>query len=125
MDERGAIGHASGFIATAGGTNFLVTNRHVVTGLDNFTRRSLDKNSHRRPTSLLWSTQGRDGTSHDREVGLYDADLSPIWLEHKLYGVAADIVAIPLGAESAMDLHLARPVGTSSMSSTETSSARS
>ncbi|MBD5381369.1 trypsin-like peptidase domain-containing protein [Clavibacter sepedonicus] len=124
-DDLGPIGSATGFIARANGLDYLVTNRHVATGLDNITHRSLDTVGHRRPRSLNWITQGTTGITHDHQVDLYDTDLQPRWLEHPRFGASADIAALPLGPEGATELHMARPVDTASMSSTPSSSAPS
>ncbi|TCL79524.1 MULTISPECIES: trypsin-like peptidase domain-containing protein [unclassified Rathayibacter] len=123
-DGQGPIGTATGFVARADGVDYLVTNRHVVTGLDNITRQSL-VSSRRRPTSLTWTVQGTTGRAHHHQLELYDADFEPRWNEHPQFGAAADIVAVPLGAEGVSDLHMARPVDTARMLSASDSSSPS
>lgn len=115
-DRAGRLADATAFIAHAGGTDFLVTNRHVVTGLDNITHRSLDREL-RRPVSVRWSAQATTGATHAQSVDLYDEDFNPRWLEHSEHGPAADVVAVPLGVHGETELYMARPVDTGSMSS--------
>jgi S1-C subfamily serine protease len=97
-DDETPLAHATGFIARYRGVAFLVTNRHIVTGLDNITNRVLDVHG-RVPQrirvhhhldhegELRWATE---------QIALYDDSGDRRWIEHPSLGSSVDVVAFVL-----------------------------
>ena len=94
------------FFRASDGNDYVITNRHNVTGLDNFTGEFLSPTSHnRKPTRLtaklstFVATIGEDGEQQfavlPRTIALYSGDLkTPLWREHPSLGAICDVVAI-------------------------------
>lgn len=89
------IGNATGFVVKKNNINYLITNWHVVTGINPYTQKSIFKKNEK-PTKL-------EIISHGNVLGkwlsiyeqLYDGKGKRKWIEHKL-GSEVDVVALPL-----------------------------
>ncbi len=97
---------ATGFLVNQDDQIFLITNRHVVTGKDNFTGEWLDKDNNVPPLSLTIFHHRRGDLHSWIEVpeDLYDDDGEPRWLEHSNRGGEVDVVALPLTDTSLIDV---------------------
>lgn len=98
--EGTPLSTATGFVVQRAGVCYLITNWHVLTGLDPITRFLLDPHG-RRPdsvriahTSASWNA-GRP-TFVEKVEPLYAADDSRLWCEHPDHGESVDVVALPL-----------------------------
>ena len=96
----GKLSNASGALLRLGnGPTFLVTNRHVVTGLHQGTNKTLSK-SGAVPDQIVALIPAEEPTEgmvfYGIELSLVDKDFSPLWIEHPTLGAKADIVALPL-----------------------------
>ena len=103
-------GHATGFFCQFDDSKYLVTNWHVVSGINPITRMVI--NSHGAvPGKLICSGHHTSsvplGDESDTsfsvlefsvEIDLYK-DETPIWLEHPVYGSKVDVVAIPIESQ--------------------------
>lgn len=96
------LGHASGFFWRSGATSYLITNWHVVTGNNPFTRMAL---AEAPPTHLIgydieWLETDGDKLfpkRTQREIQLFNSDTLPVWVQHgKFHEYRADVVALPL-----------------------------
>lgn len=101
----GKLSNASGALVRLGeGPTFLVTNRHVVTGLHQETNETLSK-SGAVPDQIIALIPVEEPTKrmgfYGIEIPLVDEDLNPLWIEHPTLGAKADIVALPLDPVSA------------------------
>lgn len=88
-----AIGTATGFVVERGNA-FLVTNRHVVLGINALPETLVIK--HNRAGAL--------GQYEDKVEPLYDGDGNPLWYEHPTLGEVVDVAALPLTDTSNVDL---------------------
>ena len=97
------IGTATGFVVEKNGKNYLITNRHVVTGRDPQTD-SLIRPDKKTPDRIIITYHGQTlGTWLHGEESLFDSSFKERWLEHRDRGV--DVVALPI--ESApYDAHI-------------------
>jgi hypothetical protein len=96
---------ATGFFYQHKDRSFLVTNWHVVSGIDPNTSRILDSNL-RVPDTLIFGIATSESHSPGvnrlrwswKQLPLYNKsnDSKPIWTEHPEYGKQFDVVAIPL-----------------------------
>lgn len=107
------IGCATGFFYAHNKRTFLVTNWHVVTGINPNTSTVLHSGGAV-PDTLALCVSGTKTTANGgqgvrwtwRNLSLLDSDNKPIWTEHPTYGRKVDIVAIPL---SGLDETAIRP----------------
>ena len=85
------------FVASgANGQNFLVTNRHIVTGRHNGTDKCLSETLAVPDALVVWhNSKGNLGQFVRVESPLFVND-EPQWIEHPAYKAAVDVVAIPL-----------------------------
>jgi hypothetical protein len=101
----GKLSNASGaLLRLGGGPIFLVTNRHVVTGLHQETNKTLSKFGAVPDQILAWvpAEDPANGMMfYGIELSLLDEDSNPLWIEHPTLGAKADIVALPLHSLSA------------------------
>lgn len=99
------IGSATGFLVSTSKGPYLLTNRHVVTGRDNFTGVCLDKDALI-PTDIhIWhNKKGTLGTWVVRTEKL-QVDGNDRWVEHPILKERADFVALPLTELDDVDLH--------------------
>lgn len=91
-----SLGTASAFTWATSEDIYLVTNWHVVTGLNPITGKHLsDMGSE--PDRLIVQIDLRDpvGSRGPFELPLYDSDGHPVWLEHSM-ATGIDVVAIKL-----------------------------
>lgn len=101
------IARGTAFVASsATGVNFLVTNRHNVTGRNNDTGELLCKKTAAVPDSIVvWHNSSSSLGEFVRvDVRLLD-DNVPRWIEHPVMREAADFVAIPLAARQDVALY--------------------
>lgn len=91
------LSNGTAFVASsANGQNFLVTNRHIVTGRDNDTDKCLSKTLATPDTLVVWhNAWGFLGQFVPVESPLVLNDV-PQWIEHPSYKEKVDVVAIPL-----------------------------
>lgn len=113
----------TGFFYKGESGYFLVTNRHNVTGRDNNSGECLDRRNAAIPNKLViyrpaikkTSTPVGDGQQVNLryqttgggtriEMGLENANGSPVWMEHPQYGAEADFVFLPFSADSNLDV---------------------
>lgn len=91
---------ATGFVMESIHGPILITNRHVVTGRDNFTGAVMDKANSAIPNGLTVAhlTSLAPMRWEERHEDLYDGPdfESPRWYEHPVLGAKADVVALPL-----------------------------
>lgn len=96
------LGHASGFFWRRGDTSYLITNWHVVTGNNPFTRIALVEAppSHLVAYDIDWYALDNGSVfpqRTEREIQLFDSDTMPVWLQHgKFDEYRTDVVAVPL-----------------------------
>lgn len=93
------IGSGTAFVASSSaGTNFLVTNRHIVTGRHQETGKTLDKNCAYPDTLRVWHNSKQElGYFVPVDVPLLSNDV-PRWIEHPTLKDKADFVALPMSA---------------------------
>jgi len=105
------ISRATAFVASSStGANFLITNRHNVTGRHQETQQPLCKTTAGIPDALhVWhnSCVGL-GEFKCLEVPLFDG-IKPVWVEHPVLGPSADFVAIPIANCDGIKLYPYRP----------------
>jgi hypothetical protein len=91
------IGLGTAFVSLRGDLPFLITNRHLVRGRDNFTDAVLDPRG-RVPDTIVVHHSLASGTTGwtPRAEKLLQADGSPNWLEHPTLDGQVDVVALPL-----------------------------
>lgn len=91
------LSNGTAFVAAcANGQNFLVTNRHIVTGRDNDTDKCLSKTLAILDALIVWhNAKGNLGQFVPVECPLFVNDV-PQWIEHPSYKETVDVVAIPL-----------------------------
>lgn len=89
--------HATGFFLRAGGALLLVTNWHVVTGLDPAAP-SVVGLGRPPPHFLKVTVLGKNGRLTELSLPLYTPAMEPLWLEHPSGG-DVDIVIYPLPIE--------------------------
>lgn len=86
-------GNATGFLVSREGADFLITNRHVVRGLDGIVPDCL---------TILHNRAGTLGTWDGHDERLYDADGDPLWWEHPTHP-DYDVVALRLTSVDNVD----------------------
>ena len=104
-----AIG--TSFVATSStGVNFLITNRHNVTGRHHETGELLCTKTAAVPDSLsVWHNASSGlGQFVPVEVPLFNED-EPIWIEHPVLGEKADFVALPITTNPEIILYPYKP----------------
>lgn len=91
------MGSGTGFIVRHAGVYFLVTNYHVVSGINTDTREQLD---HTRPDRVLIPIASlHPGGLHWRPIVQSLIDRGA-WVEHPTWGSKFDVVALPLELDS-------------------------
>ena len=116
-DQVGAISTGTGFFYSIDENLFLITNWHIVSGRDPFTKAPLH-DVGRFPLTLSGklATEMADGESFafiGRPLELYE-DYSPIWLEHPEIGSDCDVIAIPIDSAEKIPPQMHNPVNTHS-----------
>jgi Trypsin-like peptidase domain len=102
------IGSATGFIVQREGTAYLVTNRHVVTGRDQFTGKTLhDMGALPDALTILHALPQKPDRQEweGRTERLFGKDGVPRWREHPQWGDKVDVVALPLVEVSGVELY--------------------
>lgn len=90
------ISSATIFCVDNAGKNYLITNWHVVTGVDPDSNLLLDKNGSRPDELKVYFISSVDNTKRFiRTIKLYDEEGKPAWKEHP-FGQKVDVVAIPI-----------------------------
>lgn len=94
-DER-TLARGTCLTVSHGGRWFLVTNRHNVTGRNQYTDQPINRHGAV-PDRLLLCLPTPDLGNRwwGHAVALYDEDDRPLWSEHPGLGVAVDVVALP------------------------------
>jgi hypothetical protein len=91
------IGSATSFIAKRNNTHFLVTNRHVVTGLHADKGTPLSGNGAVPDEILVWhNAKERLAMWRDIIYPLKDKDGKPTWLEYPKRDAQIDVVVLPI-----------------------------
>ena len=101
------IGRGTAFVASSAiGANFMVTNRHNVTGRNNDTGELLCKRTAAVPDSMVvWHNSSSSLGEFVRvDVRLFD-DKTPRWIEHPVLRGTADFVAIPVATRQDVALY--------------------
>lgn len=87
----------TGFLVNGGSSVFLITNRHVVTGRNNFDKSLMDDGGRVPARLKLWHLNTGSLSEWDPRVEeLYDAQNQPRWIEHPSFGGLIDVVALPI-----------------------------
>ncbi|VXB44375.1 trypsin-like peptidase domain-containing protein [Nocardioides sp. AX2bis] len=91
------LSSGTAFLIEEGGTTFLVTNRHNLSGRRSDTDEVLSKTAAT-PDSVTVLHNSDSGPGHWVVVKepLLDQDGRPLWLEHPVHGGLVDVVALPL-----------------------------
>lgn len=91
------LSSATGFLAKTKTGYALITNRHVVTGIDQNTNACLSKTCGIPNQLAIWHNH-KDGPGKwvERVESLKTGDDEPVWFEHPTLGGKADFVAIKL-----------------------------
>lgn len=89
--------HATGFFIRASDALLLVTNWHVVTGLDPSAPSAMKEGNHP-PHFIKATVAGKNGWLTELSMPLYNRSMQPLWGEHPLGG-KVDIAIYPLPAE--------------------------
>ncbi|WP_079212710.1 trypsin-like peptidase domain-containing protein [Brucella pituitosa] len=84
--------HATGFFIRTEESIFLVTNWHVVSGIDPASPKSAQGGT---PYYIKSTIYGREGALTELTIPLYDRDMKPLWYEHP-DGMDVDLVALKL-----------------------------
>lgn len=92
--------HATGFFVRTSHAILLVTNWHVVTGL-NPSKPSMVPSEKPTPSFMKLTVPSIEGQLHELTLPLYDQQMNPLWKEHP-EGPAVDLVVyqLPLALES-------------------------
>lgn len=102
-DDEGILSSGTGFFFETNSELFLITNWHVVSGIDCFTRQRLDADG-RFPTKLTAKLSSYVSETENNKFGiipfpipLYEPNRhEPVWLEHSRFGSLCDVIAIPV-----------------------------
>lgn len=102
-EPQRVISHATGFFWESDGNQFLITNRHVVTGKNTFTGECLDKSLFRpyriRYYEIVWHHHPAGQALCERkmvEIDLFDNEKAIFLQDPEFHKYKVDIVAIPL-----------------------------
>jgi hypothetical protein len=97
---------ATGFIVRSSNNDFLITNRHVVTGRNNINNKPLSKHAAI-PNKIVISHNIKNclGQWIDTTELLLDNNDNPLWYEHPTLGARADIVALLLTQTKQIDVY--------------------
>jgi hypothetical protein len=99
-----SLGNATGFMCERGGTYYLITNWHVLSGLNPETKNSLSENGAIPNKIKIWHhVKGKLGTWVPKEENLLVGGKT-IWKEHPLGG-SIDVVALPITAYKDIDFY--------------------
>ena len=91
------LGIATGFLWLHDDTYFLITNWHVITGLNPKTGQPIDKLSATPDLLKVWFTlKDNLGIWEPIEIPLFDTQNRPLWKEHKTFRKSVDVVGINL-----------------------------
>lgn len=88
-------GRATGFIVSNNNKKYLITNWHVVTGINPITGDTLDSNSNIPNQLLIYYHTSKLGFWRPDVVELYTLDGKKNWLEHP-NGSKVDVIALPI-----------------------------
>jgi hypothetical protein len=108
--QGNALGSATGFVVERGGSKYLITNFHVVSG------RHPDTHTSIRPDGawpdsiqIVHNAAGRLGHWIPKSEQLYDTMGVPLWFEHPVHRSQVDVVALPLTDTVGIDVHAHDP----------------
>lgn len=104
--DGGEIGTATGFLVHHGERRWLVTNAHVVTGLDPLTGAWLADRPQKLEVGFRLAgaiPQTFVTTPRNAIIDLYDERGDPVWLEHPRYRESVDVVAIAIDPSQGVD----------------------
>ncbi len=90
------VGSATGFIVKKNSRSYLITNLHVVTGLDYFSNAFIDAQQRTPNNVAIWHNGLRLGQWTRVTETLYDEKNNKRWIEYQLNGKVVDIIALPL-----------------------------
>lgn len=103
------LGTATAFVINDNKHNYLITNRHVVTGRNNITNIVINSMGsvpnkiivevpiyHKETNTFNW---------HSEVIELYNFNEKPIWLEHPIYKNKMDVIAIKLEKQINTSIH--------------------
>src|SRR5258706_762045 len=91
------MGVATGLIWNYEGSNYLVTNWHVMTGLHPQTQQPIDTHGTRPEKLRIWLHLENDiGAWETLDVSLFDNQGRPLWKEHKEFRSKVDVAIIKL-----------------------------
>jgi Trypsin-like peptidase domain len=92
-----ALATGTGFVVVSNGQEFLITNRHNLSGRRNDTDEPMHP-SAATPDSvtIVHNQKGNLGAWVPRVEPVVAADGTPLWLEHPRHGRKVDVVALPL-----------------------------
>lgn len=104
-EDKIAIISGTGFVVTFDGLNYLITNRHIVTGRDRLEDKPLGSAALPEVIQVDFPISGKAEGEQELDllgirtetIDLYDSDGNALWLVHPGIGKRVDVVAIPLG----------------------------
>lgn len=106
LNANGAyLSSGTGFVVTKNNENFLITNRHIVTGRDNNTGDILSETTGAVPDEIvvIQNEKDRFGSWLGISEPLYLEEDRPRWIEHPIMEAGADFVALPLTEDPRVD----------------------
>lgn len=101
------ISSGTGFVIQHNDKYYLITNRHNVTGRDNFTGEPLDKINAAIPNKIgIWHNKKNCLGSWEKKVeSILTETGKPKWFEHPFLSAKADFVALPLTEKQSIDIY--------------------
>lgn len=95
-NNQGKLYSATAFVIQKNSRNYLVTNLHVVTGIDFFSKATIDSQL-RTPTIIgIWHNTLKLGRWLEVPESLYDQNGNKRWIECSYLGKKLDLIALPL-----------------------------
>ncbi|MDB5002863.1 MAG: hypothetical protein JWQ34_1088 [Mucilaginibacter sp.] len=96
LNNYANIGSATGFIIEKNNVDYLITNLHVVTGLDYFSHAIIDPQQQIPNNIAIWHNAQTLGHWSKSIETLYDRNKNKRWIECEVAGKTVDIIALPL-----------------------------
>jgi len=90
------ISTATGFIIEKNGKNYLITNLHVFTGVDYFSKAIIDSNQQIPFGIAIWHNAQKLGYWQQVWENLYSENKAKRWIECEINGKVIDLAALPL-----------------------------
>jgi hypothetical protein len=95
--DAGKLNTATGFIVEKNNRNYLITNLHVVSGIDFFSKAIFDAQLRTPNLIGVWFNTQNVGEWNRIDEPLYDRSGKKRWIECSFMGKQLDLIALPLG----------------------------